>query len=153
MRPTAQVFIPSGRWQRNPDDERVDASLLLAEIRGALSPDDPRSRATRQAVLADLADGGYLYRYGHRGHELGEAEGAFLICNFWMSLACSRSADKAAGARWFERGRSACGSPGIFAEEFDVQQRQLRGNFPQAFVHALLIEAAAEIGDGSDVCW
>jgi GH15 family glucan-1,4-alpha-glucosidase len=136
----------SGRWQRTPDDERVDASLLLAEIRGALAPGDPRSRATRQAILTDLADGGFLYRYGHPGRALGQAEGAFLICNFWMALACTRSGDVTAGARWFERGRSACGSPGIFAEEFDVQQRQLRGNFPQAFVHALLIESAAVQG-------
>jgi GH15 family glucan-1,4-alpha-glucosidase len=144
----------SGRWQRNPDDQRVDASLLLGEIRGALALDDPRSQATRTAILADLADGGYLYRYGHPGQELGDAEGAFLICNFWMSLACSRSGDKVAGARWFERGRAACGSPGIFAEEFDVRQRQLRGNFPQAFVHALLIEAAAEQqADGHDSHW
>ena len=48
---------PSGRWQRAPDDERVDASLLLAEIRGALAPDDPRSEATRQAIAAELAEG------------------------------------------------------------------------------------------------
>jgi len=138
----------SGRWQRTPDDERVDASLLLAEIRGALAPDDPRSRATREAILTDLAAGGFVYRYGHPGRALGQAEGAFLICNFWMALACTRSGDPTAGARWFERGRSACGSPGIFAEEFDVEQGQLRGNFPQAFVHALLIEsAAAQDGD------
>ncbi len=144
----------SGRWQRNPEDERVDASLLLGEIRGALPPDDPRSRATRQAILSDLASAGYLYRYGHPGQQLGDAEGAFLICNFWMSLACSRSGDKVAGARWFERGRAACGSPGIFAEEFDVRQKQLRGNSPQAFVHALLIEAAAEQHDDEhDARW
>jgi GH15 family glucan-1,4-alpha-glucosidase len=144
----------SGRWQRAPDDERVDASLLLAEIRGALPSSDPRSRATRDAIVSDLVDGGFLYRYGHPGQDLGQAEGAFLICNFWMSLATTLSGDTTAGARWFERARAACGSPGIFAEEFDVEQRQLRGNFPQAFVHALLIEAAAaQDGNADDVRW
>ena len=48
-------------------------------------------------------------------------------------------------ARWFERNRAACGPPGLFSEEFDVTQRQLRGNLPQAFVHALLLECAATL--------
>ena len=45
-----------------------------------------------------------------------------------------------AALRWFERNRAACGPPGLFSEEYDVAQRQLRGNLPQAFVHALLLE-------------
>ena len=47
---------------------------------------------------------------------------------------------------WFERHRAACGPPGLFTEEFDVRQRQLRGNLPQAFVHALMFECAARLG-------
>ena len=47
--------------------------------------------------------------------------------------------------RWFERNRGALGPPGLFTEEFDVVQRQLRGNLPQAFVHALLIESATHL--------
>jgi GH15 family glucan-1,4-alpha-glucosidase len=46
-------------------------------------------------------------------------------------------------ARWFERNRAACGPAGLLSEEFDVTQRQLRGNLPQAFVHAHLLECAA----------
>ena len=49
--------------------------------------------------------------------------------------------------RWFERNRSTLGPPGLFAEEFDVVQRQLRGNLPQAFVHALLVESARRLAD------
>ena len=48
--------------------------------------------------------------------------------------------------RWFERNRAACGPPGLFGEEYDVAQRQLRGNLPQAFVHALLIETSLPPG-------
>jgi GH15 family glucan-1,4-alpha-glucosidase len=135
----------SGRWQRSPSDERVDASLLLSEIRGALPPDDPRSEATRQAVLSDLCQDGYLYRYADPDVDLGSDEGAFLICNFWMALAKLRSHDVRGAAQWFERTRASCSSSGLFSEEFDVEQRQLRGNIPQAFVHALLVEAAAEL--------
>ncbi len=133
----------SGRWQRAPDDDRVDASLLLAEIRGAVPPRDPRSIATRWAVREELSEDGYIYRYQISGKPLGEAEGAFLICNFWMALACTAAGEEAEAIRWFERARAACGSPGLFSEEYDVAQRQLRGNLPQAFVHALLIEASA----------
>ena len=53
-----------------------------------------------------------------------------------------------AGAlRWFERNRGALGPPGLFTEEYDVVQRQLRGNLPQAFVHALLLETAQRLGE------
>lgn len=133
---------PSGRWQRAPDDDRVDGSLLLAELRGALPVDDPRTVATRRAVVEELGQDGYLYRYGHPGRPLAEAEGAFLICNFWMALACLRSGDPVEGARWFERTRGSCGSAELYSEEFDVRQRQMRGNVPQAFVHAALVEAS-----------
>jgi len=49
--------------------------------------------------------------------------------------------------RWFEGNRAACGSPGLFTEEYDIEQRQLRGNYPQAFVHALLIESAKRLAE------
>jgi alpha,alpha-trehalase len=134
---------PTGRWQRTPDDERVDAALLLGQIRGAVAPDDPRSAATRRAVAEELADDGYVYRYAAGDEPLGEAEGAFLICNFWMSAASWDAGDGVDAVRWFERARTAAGPPGLLTEELDVLQHQLRGNFPQAFVHAALIEAAA----------
>jgi hypothetical protein len=133
----------SGRWQRAPDDDRVDAALLLAEVRGALLPSDPRSIMTRECVAEELVKDHYLYRYRTPGHELGVDEGAFLICNFWMTLALLGAGEETEAVRWFERGRSAMSTTGLFAEEFDTDQHQLRGNLPQAFVHATLVEAAA----------
>ena len=56
------------------------------------------------------------------------------------SLSTSKAPVEA--ARWFERNRASCGPPGLCTEEFDVGERQLRGNLPQAFVHALLLECA-----------
>ncbi len=136
---------PSGRWQRAPEDERVDASLLLGALRGATTADDPRARLTFEAVLDELCDEEFAYRYRPDRRPLGEAEGAFLLCGFWMALAFHQQGDPVAAARWFERSRSSCGPPGLLAEEFDVRQRQLRGNLPQAFVHALLLECAATL--------
>jgi GH15 family glucan-1,4-alpha-glucosidase len=137
----------SGHWQRAPDDPRVDASLLLSEVRGALPAGDPRSIATRAAILKDLCDDDFLYRFAEEGEPLGQAEGAFLVCNFWMALAYLGDGDARRGSQWFERTRASCGGSGLFSEEYDVGQRQLRGNLPQAFVHALLIETAGRLRD------
>ncbi|TDC39213.1 glycoside hydrolase family 15 protein [Micromonospora sp. 15K316] len=136
----------TGRWQRAYDDERVDAALLLPAIRGAVPTDDPRTEATRRAVLADLERDGYLYRFRPDRRPLGDAEGAFLLCGFTAALAAWQAGDRVAAIRWFERNRAACGPPGLYTEEYDVGQRQLRGNLPQAFVHALMLETAVVLG-------
>ncbi|GAB7005727.1 glycoside hydrolase family 15 protein [Nocardioides sp. AN3] len=138
---------PDGRWQRAPDDPRVDASLLLPGIRGAVPPDDPRQVRTWQAVVAELADDGFVYRFRHSDNTpLHDAEGAFVLSGFHMSLACLVQGRVTEAVRWFERNRGALGPAGLFAEEYDVVQRQLRGNLPQAFAHALLMETAHELG-------
>jgi alpha,alpha-trehalase len=139
---------PDGRWQRTYEDERVDAALLVAALRGALPADDPRSRATLEAVLSELTEDGYCYRFRPDERPLGEAEGAFLLCGFWVSLALDQVGRREEALRWFERNRTAAGPAGLLSEEFDVRQRQLRGNLPQAFVHALLLECAATLGEG-----
>ncbi|MDM7489253.1 glycoside hydrolase family 15 protein [Rhodococcus sp. CSLK01-03] len=136
---------PSGRWQRAPDDERVDAALLLPTLRGALPPDHPTSRHTLDAVRTELGRDGYVYRFRHDDRPLAEAEGAFLLCGFVMALADHQQGNSFEAVRWFERNRAACGSPALFTEEFDVIERQLRGNLPQAFVHALLLESAQRL--------
>jgi hypothetical protein len=142
---SAHAVHPSGRWQRSATDARVDAALLLPAIRGALPPRDPRSLATLAAVADELTEDGYVYRYRPDERPLGEAEGAFLLCGLVLALAYAQAGDSLTAARWFERNRAACGPPGLFSEEFDVAQRQLRGNLPQAFVHALLLECAATL--------
>jgi alpha,alpha-trehalase len=139
----------TGRWQRAPGDPRVDGALLLPAIRGATAADDSRALATLAAVQDDLARDGYLYRFRHDQRPLHEAEGAFLLCGFIMALALHQQGRHAEAVGWFERNRSACGPPGLLTEEFDVVQRQLRGNAPQAFVHALLFEAAARLAQSA----
>jgi alpha,alpha-trehalase len=137
---------PSGRWQRAPDDPGLDAALLLTSVRGAAEPHAPLNDATRRAIAEELSEDGYLYRYRVDDAPLGKPEGAFLICSFWMALACEAAGRHAEAVHWFERGRAACGPAGLFCEEWDVEERQLRGNLPQAFVHAELLEAAVALG-------
>jgi alpha,alpha-trehalase len=144
---TARTCLhPSGRWQRAPDDHRVDAALLMPAIRGAVAADDPRSLATLAAVETDLCEDGYIYRFRHDDRPLGEAEGAFSLCGFVVALAFLQQGRRDEAVAWFERNRASCGPPGLLTEEFDVRERQLRGNLPQAFVHSMLLETSMRIG-------
>ncbi|MGH3196252.1 MAG: glycoside hydrolase family 15 protein [Streptosporangiaceae bacterium] len=141
----ATSLHPQGWWQRSPELPAPDASLLLPPVRGALPAGDPRTIATLAAVRERLSDDGFVYRFRHDGRALGDAEGAFLLCGFMMALAEQQQGHQTQAMRWFERNRAACGPAGLFCEEYDITQRQLRGNLPQAFVHALLLECAATL--------
>jgi hypothetical protein len=142
---SADCLHPDGRWQRSPGDERIDAALLIPGIRSALPASDPRTVATVRAVAMELLRDDYVYRFSHDARPLGEAEGSFLLCGFLLALALEQQDDHLGARSLFERNRSACGTPGLLAEEFDITQRQLRGNLPQAFVHALLLECSAAL--------
>ncbi|WP_369142571.1 glycoside hydrolase family 15 protein [Streptomyces sp. R44] len=143
---SAACLHRTGRWQRSPTDDGVDAALLLPALRGALPADDPRTLATLRAVRTDLARDHFVYRFRHDRRPLEDAEGAFLLCGFALAMAELQQGEDVEAVRWFERNRAACGPPGLYAEEFDVAQRQLRGNLPQTFVHALMLETAARLG-------
>jgi GH15 family glucan-1,4-alpha-glucosidase len=148
MREQARVAVgPGGRWRRAPDDDRVDGALLLPMIRG-LDPGDRRNLATLAAVHDELSEDGFVYRFPQDG-PLGEAEGAFLFCGLVLAVAELRAGQREAAVRRFERTRAACGPPGLYSEEWDVAQRQMRGNVPQAFVHAMLLDASVQLAPGA----
>ena len=140
-----RALHPDGYWRQHPDSEQTDAALLLPPVRGAVAADDPRTLATLDHIATRLSVDGYLYRFSYDNRPLGEQEGAFLLCGFALALAYHQQGDRVSAFRWFERNRAAAGSPGLFAEEFDTDQRQLRGNLPQAFVHALMLETAVTL--------
>lgn len=136
---------PDGRWQRAPGDPGLDAALLLPALRGAVPADDPRTTATLQAYRAELTDDHFAYRFRHDDRPLAEAEGAFVMCGFVVALAEHQQGRTGSAYRWFERNRTACGPAGLYSEEYDIAQREMRGNVPQAFVHALMLEAATRL--------
>ncbi|MGR6998019.1 glycoside hydrolase family 15 protein [Yinghuangia aomiensis] len=119
-------------------------------MRAAALRADPRTEATLVRVRRDLLDDGYVYRFRHGDAPLGDREGAFLLCGFMLVLAEASQGEQEAAVRRFERTRAACGAAGMFAEEYDVAERQLRGNLPQAFVHALLLESSVVLGSGRE---
>jgi alpha,alpha-trehalase len=141
----AHALHPSGHWQRSPDDAALDAALLLPGLRGAVPADDPRSKATLAAYLRDLTQDGYAFRFRHDERPLPDAEGSFLLCGYLVALSLHADGDRVGARAWYEQTRAACGSPRLFSEEYDPHQHQMRGNLPQAFVHALMVESSARL--------
>ena len=142
----AHATHPAGYWQRSPDDVGLDAALLLPALRGAIPADDPRTVATLAAYTDTLTIDGYAYRFRHDDGPLAQAEGAFTLCGFLMALATHQQGDMLSAQGWWERTKASCGSPLLYSEEYDTDERQMRGNLPQAFVHALMLEVAATVG-------
>jgi GH15 family glucan-1,4-alpha-glucosidase len=117
----------------------------LPGLRGAVPADDPRTVATLEAYLAELTHDGYAYRFRHDDRPLSEAEGSFLLCGFLVALSLHQQGRETEARAWYERTRAACGPPQLLSEEYDAVEHQLRGNLPQAFVHALAIETATRL--------
>jgi hypothetical protein len=108
-------------------------------------PDDSRTVRTLQAHLEELTEDHFAYRLWHDERSLAEAEGSFVVCGFLVALAEQQQIRTASAYRWEERNRAASEPSGLYAEEFDVVQREMRGNLPKEFVHALMLETAARL--------
>ena len=123
----AHATHPAGYWQRSPDDLGLDAALLLPALRGAIPADDPRTVATVAAYTDTLTIDGYAYRFRHNDGPLAQAEGAFTLCGFLMALATHQQGDLLSAQGWWERTKASCGSPLLYSEEYDTDERQMRG--------------------------
>jgi GH15 family glucan-1,4-alpha-glucosidase len=127
--------------------DSLDASTLLAAIFGFLPGDDKRLRASVLAIADELTEDGFVLRYRTEETDdgLSGKEGTFLICSFWLVSALAIVGEDQRARDLMER-LLRVGSPlGLYAEEFDAATGRHLGNFPQAFSHLALIEAAARI--------
>ena len=122
----------------------VDASLLLIPLLGFLPGDDPRVLGTIAAVESDLLRGGQLMRYrtetgvdGLRGDE-----GTFLACTFWLVSAYTLAGRTDDAHRLMTETVALANDVGLLSEEYDTGRRCLAGNFPQAYSHLTLVQAA-----------
>jgi alpha,alpha-trehalase len=136
-----------GVLRQHYDTDSLDASVLLAAIFGFLPTDDERLRATVDAIAGELTENGFVLRYrtGETDDGLSGKEGTFLICSFWLVSALAIVGDLQAGRDLMERLLRIASPLGLYAEEFDVDTGRHLGNFPQAFSHLALLEAAARI--------
>jgi GH15 family glucan-1,4-alpha-glucosidase len=139
--------LKDGVLRQHYATEALDASTLLAALFGFLPADDERLRGSVLAIAEELTEDGFVLRYrteetddGMSGHE-----GSFLICSFWLVSALA-IVDEGQRARDLMERLLKVGSPlGLYAEEFDTETGRHLGNFPQAFSHLALIEAAGRI--------
>ena len=127
--------------------DALDASTLLAAIFGFLPGDDARLRATVLAVADELSDDGFVLRYRTEQTDdgLSGKEGSFMICSFWLVSALAIVGETQRAKDLMERLVKAASPLGLYAEEYDVETGRHLGNFPQAFSHLALVEAAARI--------
>jgi GH15 family glucan-1,4-alpha-glucosidase len=127
--------------------DALDASTLLAALFGFLPAGDERLRASVLAIAEDLTENGFVLRYRTEETDDGMSgkEGSFLICSFWLVSALAIVEEHQRARDLMEKLLSV-GSPlGLYAEELDTATGRHLGNFPQAFSHLALIEAAARI--------
>ncbi|MBW2279761.1 MAG: glycoside hydrolase family 15 protein [Deltaproteobacteria bacterium] len=127
--------------------DEMDATLLLLPIHGFLPVEDPRIERTIESVREELGSGPYLYRYLSEDG-VGGPEGAFILCGFWLAEVLALSGRLEEAQEVFFAHVESSNHLGLLAEEIDPASGQLLGNFPQAFSHLGLINAAARLDLG-----
>jgi GH15 family glucan-1,4-alpha-glucosidase len=119
----------------------------MIPIVGFLPGDDPRVRSTIDVLQRELTIDGLVQRYLPHDEVdgIGEPEGVFLACSFWMVGALAAAGRREAAVDLFERLLELANDVGLYSEEYDPAARRLLGNFPQAFTHLGLVNAAVDL--------
>ncbi|WP_210651441.1 glycoside hydrolase family 15 protein [Nocardioides sp. SYSU D00065] len=133
-----------GTFTQHYDTREVDASLLTIPLVGFLPGDDPRVLGTIDAVVEDLMRDGLLLRYRTQTGVDGLAgdEHPFLACSFWLVSALAAAGRRAEAEALMDRLCALANDVGLLAEEYDAAHGRMAGNFPQAFSHLALVQAA-----------
>jgi GH15 family glucan-1,4-alpha-glucosidase len=136
-----------GVLRQHYETDALDASTLLAGSFGLLAHDDERLRNTVLAIAEELTENGFVLRYHTEETDdgLSGKEGTFLICSFWLVSALAIIGEAQRARDLMERLLRIASPLGLYAEEYDPQTGRHLGNFPQAFSHLALIEAAARM--------
>ncbi|MFG3659826.1 glycoside hydrolase family 15 protein [Streptomyces sp. NPDC047706] len=121
----------------------LDSSLLRMATVGFITPDDPLWTSTLDAMEGELVSDSLVYRYNPDASPDGlrGSEGTFSLCTFMYVDALARAGRTDQARLVFEKMLGYANHLGLYSEEIDPTGRQL-GNFPQAFTHLALIDAA-----------
>jgi GH15 family glucan-1,4-alpha-glucosidase len=137
-----------GSYTRTFDGEEMDASLLTLPLYGYIEGKHPRMLSTCASIHEKLARDGLVYRYEAGTDDgLPPGEGAFGICSFWAVECVARGGNVEGATRTFEQLLAYANDVGLFAEEIDPDTGAALGNFPQAFTHIGLINAALTLAE------
>jgi GH15 family glucan-1,4-alpha-glucosidase len=143
----AHGLTAGGVLRQHYETDALDASTLLAALFGFLPAEDERLRASVLAIAEELTEDGFVLRYRTEETDdgLSGKEGSFLICSFWLVSALAIVGEVQRARDLMERLLRVASPLGLYAEEFDTSTGRHLGNFPQAFSHLALIEAASRI--------
>lgn len=129
------------------DNDFIDATSLLFPQTGFLDPDDPRMQGTWRCIRESLDQDGLIRRYGDGSDSLSGKEGSFVICSFWAVGYLARAGHLDEAKARMENLLGYTNDVGLLSEEIDPQTGAMLGNFPQAFSHSGLINAAFAIAE------
>jgi GH15 family glucan-1,4-alpha-glucosidase len=124
--------------------DELDASVLQMPLVDFLPATDPRFVSTVEAIRRELTVGGLLLRYRDAEYidGLPPGEGVFLACSFWLVQVLALQGNQDEARALFNRLLGLRNDVGLLSEEYDPRARRMLGNFPQAFSHLSLVEAA-----------
>ncbi len=140
-----------GAFTQHDKTDVLDASLLMMSLTGFVVPTDPMWLSTLDAIEGELVSDSLVYRYNPSASPDGlrGEEGTFSICTFWYVDALARSGRLEQARLTFEKMFTYANHLGLYGEEIGLTGEQL-GNFPQAFTHLSLINAAINLDDQLD---
>lgn len=140
-----------GAFVRSYGEIALDASALRFPLVEFIAGDDPRMTSTIDRIICELeTSDGLVHRYDQQRVDDGLAggEGAFAICSFWLVSALVRAGRQEEAERRFASLCKRASPLGLYAEELSPDG--MLGNFPQAFTHLALIQAAADLQAGRE---
>ncbi len=145
-----------GAFRQRYEGDNLDAAALLIPIVGFLPPDHPRVRATIEKVVELLSIDGFVYRFdplatpGVQKQQipLGEFEGAFLPCTFWLATAFAQTGRQQGAETILRRAESLAGPTGLFAEAVDARSGDFLGNTPLLFSQVEYVRAVLALAKG-----
>jgi GH15 family glucan-1,4-alpha-glucosidase len=140
----------AGAYAQSFGSDELDAANLMLLLTGFLPASDPRMRATVEGIARGLTDErGFVYRYRSADGLTGE-EGTFTVCTFWLVQCLAELGQIDRARQLFERVAAFANDVGLFSEELDSSTGSALGNFPQAFTHIGLVNAAWAIACAED---
>ena len=132
----------AGAYAQSFGSDELDASNLMLLLTGFLPPTDARMRSTVEAIATRLTDEqGLVYRY-RAADGLPAGEGTFAVCTYWLIQCLAEMGEVGRARQLFDHLAGFANDVGLLSEEIDVATGELLGNFPQAFTHIGLVNAA-----------
>jgi GH15 family glucan-1,4-alpha-glucosidase len=145
-----------GAFRQHYDADTLDASALLIPLMGLLPVHHPRVRSTIEKLIQQLEINGFLHRFVHSTtiagvpQAIGDEEGAFLICSFWLVQVLAELDELEIAETILRRAEDIAGELRLFAEAIDARSYTFLGNMPLVFSQAEYARAAIALSQARD---